>query len=86
MGLRVLPSRPGELKRPHPEGAAPDGPAAGELACLAADALPGEIVGKRADGAKLQIARKDGAHRRGFVRDDLDLLAHGRIAERDRAP
>src|SRR5262249_30714547 len=49
------------------------------------DPPPIEILRQRADGAKLEIPRKDRANRLGLGCDHKDLLVHCRIAERHRA-
>src|SRR5262249_13936574 len=51
---------------------------------LAGDPRPAEVLRQRAPGAKLEIARKDGADRLRLGRDHHDLFVHRRIAERDR--
>src|SRR5262249_56449618 len=61
------------------------GPAVRQPPRLAANSPPIEILRQRADGAKLEIARKDRANRLRLGCDHKDLLVHGRIAEWDRA-
>jgi hypothetical protein len=43
--------------------------------------VPLEVLRQRADGAKLEIPRKDRANRLSLGCDHKDLLVHGRIAE-----
>src|SRR5215467_3776469 len=69
-------------ERPHAEAAPADGPAGRAPPRLAANSLPIEILRQRADGAKLEIPRKDRANRRSLGCDHNDLLVHGGIAER----
>src|SRR6266446_8553141 len=72
-------------ERPHAKALPADGPAVRQPPRLAANSPPIEILRQRADGAKLEIARKDRANRRSLGCDHNDLLVHGRIAERHRA-
>src|SRR5215831_17622834 len=69
-------------ERPHAEAAAADGPAVRQPPRLAADAPEIEILRQLADGAKLEIPRKDRANRRSFGWYHNDLLVDRRIAER----
>src|SRR5262245_63217639 len=69
-------------ERPHAKAPAADGPAVRQPPRLAAYSLPIEVLRQRADGAKLQIPRKDRANRRSLGCDHNDLLVHGGIAER----
>src|SRR6266404_5981343 len=71
-------------ERPHPKAPPADGPAVRQPPRLAANSPPIEVLRQRADGAKLQIARKDRANRRSLGWYHKDLLVHGRIAERHR--
>src|SRR5262249_57206475 len=71
---------------PPPAKAPPaDGPAVRAPPRLAANSPAIEILRQRADGAKLEIARKDRANCFSLGCDHNDLLVHGRIAEWDRA-
>src|SRR5262249_31642880 len=71
---------------PPPPNAPPaDGPAVRQPPRLAANSPAIEILRQRADGAKLEIARKDRANRLRLGCDHNDLLVHRRIAERHRA-
>ena len=53
-------------ERPHAEAAAADGPAVRQPPRLAANAPTIEVLRQRADGAKLEIARKDRANCRSL--------------------
>src|SRR5262249_56289517 len=70
---------------PPPNPPPADGPAVRQPPPLAANSPPIEILRQRADGAKLEIARKDRANRLSLGCDHKDLLVHGRIAEWHRA-
>src|SRR5262245_30823899 len=72
-------------ERPHAKAPPADGAAGRQPPRLAANSPAIEILRQRADGAKLEIARKDRANRRSLGCDHNDLLVHGRIAEWDRA-
>src|SRR6266446_7464078 len=72
-------------ERPHAKALPADGPAVRQPPRLAANSPPIEILRQRADGAKLEIARKDRANRRSLGWYHEDLLVHRRIAERHRA-
>src|SRR5262249_40364825 len=71
--------------RPRPRAPPADGPAVRQPPRLAANSPAIEILRQRADGAKLEIARKDRANRLRLGWYHKDLLVHGRIAEWDRA-
>src|SRR5262249_31545558 len=70
---------------PTPKRPPADGPAVRQPPPLAANSPAIEILRQRADGAKLEIARKDRANRLSLGCDHNDLLVHGRIAEWHRA-
>jgi len=72
-------------ERPHAKAPPADGAAVRQSPRLAANSPAIEILRQRADGAKLEIARKDRANRRSLGWYHNDLLVHGRIAERHRA-
>src|SRR5215472_3121833 len=72
-------------ERPHAKAPPADGPAVRQLPRLAANSPPIEVLRQRADGAKLEIARKDRANGRSLGCDHNDLLVHRRIAEWNRA-
>src|SRR5262249_25874120 len=72
-------------ERPHANAPPADGPAVRQPPRLAANSPAIEILRQRADGAKLEIARKDRANRLRLGWYHKDLLVHGRIAEWDRA-
>src|SRR6516165_2101085 len=72
-------------ERPHAKAPAADGPAVRQPPRLAANSPPIEILRQRANGAKLQIPRKDRANRLSLGWYHKDLLVHGRVAEWDRA-
>src|SRR5262249_58733882 len=72
-------------ERPHAKAPPADGPAVRQPPRLAANSPAIEILRQRADGAKLEIARKDRANRLRLGCDHNDLLVHRRIAEWDRA-
>src|SRR5262249_4487208 len=72
-------------ERAHAKAAASDTAAIRKPPPLAANALPIKLLRKGANGAKLQILRKDHPDHFGLGRDDHNLLIHCGIAERDRA-
>src|SRR5262245_46202871 len=72
-------------ERPHAKAPPADGPAVRQPPRLAANSPPIEVLRQRADGAKLQIPRKDRANRRSLGWYHNDLLVHRRIAEWNRA-
>src|SRR5215470_1064446 len=72
-------------ERPHAKAPPADGPTVRQPPRLAANSPAIEILRQRADGAKLEIPRKDRANRRSLGWYHNDLLVHRRIAERHRA-
>src|SRR5215475_7224909 len=72
-------------ERPHAKAPPADGAAVRQPPRLAANSPAIEILRQCADGAKLEIPRKDRANRRSLGWYHKDLLVHGRIAEWDRA-
>ena len=73
-------------ERANAKTAAADCAAVRQPPRLATDPPTIDVLGQRTNGAKLEIARKDGAHRFRLGRDHHDLLVHRGIAERDRTP